>query len=145
MIKSVILKTLVASSAFAFSSHNAQNRTLPASGGNSVSESSFNEMNDECRPRRRRMTVELYHGGGYVNLRGTFNVKPNKCYSAEPFSSAKMVRVQGNRGAFMVCKEPNCGGSCYVYNMNQGNQINDSWFYIGKAYAVSYYWITPYN
>ncbi|OMH81272.1 hypothetical protein AX774_g5287 [Zancudomyces culisetae] len=155
MIKSVILSTLVASSALAFNSQNAQNQTLQGAGENNVLESNFNEMDYEHSPRRKKMTVELFRvGSGYweplrvgrdpSQTQGTFNIKANKCYAAPEFAAVKMSGNHINKGAFLACKEANCGGVCYIHHMNQGSSINELWFALGNKFAVSYSWIAPY-
>ncbi|OMH78784.1 hypothetical protein AX774_g1017 [Zancudomyces culisetae] len=147
MIKSAVLSALVLSSTFAYNVQNEQNQDVQASGENNILESNFNEMDHEDRPRRRRvrkLNLQLFYLHNFVTSVGSFNAKPNKCYAAPRFASARMSGVRGTKGAMMFCSQANCTGRCFVALRSAGSQVNFIVNQLGGVWATSYSWIAPY-
>ncbi|OMH81389.1 hypothetical protein AX774_g5156 [Zancudomyces culisetae] len=141
MIKSVILSTLVLSSAFAQSVQSPQSYNVQGYYENSVSESNFNEM----RRDKRKMKIDLYYAYNYGGVLNTIYAEPNKCYPVNNKSSAKMGDVRGKKGAVMFCASTNCTGACVIVlrrSVSQIGNINSLYGASRNSFSVS--WISPY-
>ncbi|OMH83553.1 hypothetical protein AX774_g2936 [Zancudomyces culisetae] len=99
------------------------------------------------------MIVQLFRAGsGYweplaigrapSQPQSTFDIIPNRCYASPEFAAVTMGGKNINKGAFLACREENCGGICYVHDMSVGNSINEFYYIFGHRFAVSYIWIT---
>ncbi|OMH78993.1 hypothetical protein AX774_g7604 [Zancudomyces culisetae] len=152
MIKSTTLSILSILSILVFSSalpQSAQNQTLQTVDENRDLELTTNSP----ASRNDDMIVQLFRvGSGLSNPLavgrapsqplGTFNIKSNRCYASPEFVAVKMDGRNINKGAFLLCRDANCGGTCYVHDMRLGNSINGVWYALGRRSAVSYIWTT---